>query len=59
MSPTPPDDGQSCPVAALNEAIRSLWLDPRVRLTREGRARLDTLYAEWAAAVRDRIVEAA
>jgi hypothetical protein len=43
----------------VNEEIRALWQDPRVRLSREGRARLELLYAEWAAAVRAEVVEAA
>jgi len=45
--------------AAVNEDIRRLWRDPRVRLTAEGRAALERLYMEWAAAVRAEIVEAA
>ena len=43
----------------VNEEIRALWGVPRVRLTREGRARYEQLYAEWAAAVRAEIVKAA
>jgi hypothetical protein len=43
----------------VNEEIRALWQDARVRLTDEGRDRLDRLYVEWAEAVRAEVVEAA
>ena len=43
----------------MNKEIRALWVDPRVRLTPEGRAALERLYEEWAAAVRAKVVEAA
>ncbi|WP_329336035.1 hypothetical protein [Streptomyces sp. NBC_01352] len=43
----------------MNEDIRALWRDVRVRLTDEERARLERLYEEWAAAVRAEVVEAA
>jgi hypothetical protein len=45
--------------ADVNEDIRRLWTDPRVRLSDEGRAALDRLYEEWAAAERAKLVEAA
>lgn len=45
--------------AAVNAEIRSLWVDPRVPLTDEQRARRDELYVEWAEAVRAEVVEAA
>ena len=45
--------------AVVNEEIRQLWTDTRVRLSNEGRDRLERLYVEWAAAVRAEIVEAA
>jgi hypothetical protein len=34
----------------VNEEIRELWLDPRVRLSPEERARYEMLVAEWALA---------
>ena len=43
----------------MNAEIRALWGDPRVRLTGVERARYEELVAEWAAAVRAEIVEAA
>ena len=45
--------------AVVNEEIRELWGDPRVRLSPEGRARLERLYTEWTDAVRAEVVEAA
>ncbi|MGA6223449.1 hypothetical protein ACPESV_24325 [Streptomyces umbrinus] len=59
MSPNPSSPGSARSAAVVNEEIRALWADPRVRLTPEGRARLELLYPEWAAAVRAEIVEAA
>lgn len=47
------------PAAAVNEDIRALWQDPRVRLSEAGRRKLERLYVEWAAAVRVKVVEAA
>jgi hypothetical protein len=57
--PSNPSCGSVRSAAVVNEEIRALWQDPRVRLTREGRARLERLYAEWADAVQAEIVEAA
>jgi len=59
MSPSPPGLGPSRSAAAVNEEIRALWSDPRVCLSAEGRAVLERLYEEWAAAVRAKVVEAA
>ena len=59
MSPNSSPDGIMRPSAAVNEEIRALWLDTRVRLSPEGRAALERLYAEWTAAVRAEVVEAA
>ena len=59
MSPTCPAAGQPRPAAAVNADIRSLWRDPRVRLTAEGSARYERLITEWAAAMRAEVVEAA
>lgn len=60
-TPLPPGLARSAarPAAVVNEEIRQLWLDPRVRLSDEGRAALERLYEEWAAAVRAEVVEAA
>ena len=59
MSPDSPGLGRVRSAAAVNEDIRALWVDTRVRLSEEGRAALERLYVEWAAAVRAEIVEAA
>jgi hypothetical protein len=42
-----------------NAAIRELWTDPRVQLTREGRAEYERLLAGWAAALKTELIEAA
>lgn len=59
MSPNPVASGLVRSAAAVNEEIRALWADPRVRLTGEGRTALERLYEEWVAAVRAEIVKAA
>lgn len=62
MPPTPAPSGSVRSAAVVNAEIRALWADrgdPRVRLTREDRARYERLYAEWADAVRAGVVEAA
>jgi len=59
MPLTPPVCGSTRSAAVVNADIRALWADPRVRLTGEGRAALERLYAEWADAVRAEVVEAA
>jgi len=59
MSPTSPVSAVPRPAHAVNEDIRKLWRDPRVRLTAEGSARYEQLVTEWAAAVRAEVVEAA
>lgn len=43
----------------MNAEIRRLWVDPRVRLSEEQRAVYELLIAEWAAAVKAEVVEAA
>lgn len=50
MPPTPPDSGPVRPSAVVNEEIRELWMDPRVRLSAEGRQRYEVLVAEWTVA---------
>jgi len=59
MPLNPQDLGSVRSAAAVNAEIRSLWTDPRVRLTDEQRERRDELYVEWAAAVKAEVVEAA
>lgn len=59
MPPNPSPDGITRSAAVVNEEIRTLWQDTRVRLSAEGRARLERLYVEWAAAVQAEVVEAA
>ena len=59
MSPDLPPQGEVRSAAAVNQDIRALWGDPRVRLSGEGRAVLDQLYEEWAAAKRAEIDTAA
>ncbi len=45
--------------AALNEQIRALWIRAGGHLSPQERAEYELLVVEWAAAVRDEIVEAA
>jgi hypothetical protein len=45
--------------AELNAAIRAVWTDPRVPLTREQRAEYEALLGEWETTVRSEVVEAA
>ncbi|QCX81030.1 hypothetical protein C9F11_37235 [Streptomyces sp. YIM 121038] len=59
MSPNPSPRAAARPAAAVNEDIRNLWRDPRVRLTAPQRALYERLLAEWAAAARADIVAAA
>jgi hypothetical protein len=35
----------------VNEEIRRLWMDPRVRLSADGRRRYESLVAEWTVAM--------
>jgi hypothetical protein len=57
MIPTPPDRGPVRPAAVVNEEIRELWTDPRVRLSTEGRRRYEVLVAEWTVATAERLRE--
>lgn len=59
MPPTPDRAGSVRSADVVNEEIRALWADPRVRLSEDGRARLEALYAEWVAAVRAGVAVAA
>lgn len=59
MPPTPQDLGSVRSAAAINAEIRRLWRDPSVRLSDEQRREYERLCAEWAAAERAEVVEAA
>lgn len=58
MPPTP-DRGSVRSAAALNEEIRALLARAGGTLTAEQKQAYDGLVAEWAAAVRDEVTEAA
>lgn len=45
--------------AEVNEQIRALWLRTGGRLSAQERAEYELLVVEWAAAMRDEVVEAA
>ena len=45
--------------AELNEQIRSLWMRAGGTLSTQERAEYELLVVEWAAAIRDEIIEAA
>jgi hypothetical protein len=59
MSPEPSGLGAVRSAAAINAEIRRLWRDPSVRLSDEQRREYEKLVAEWAAAKRAEVVEAA
>ncbi|RVU28874.1 hypothetical protein EOT10_03160 [Streptomyces antnestii] len=59
MPPTPPAPGPARPAAAVNEEIRALVEACGGWLYGDTRIRYEQLVAEWAAAVREGIVEAA
>lgn len=59
MSSTAPLRGRVRSADVVNDEIRRLWPHPAMRLSDEERARYEQLVAEWAAAVRAGIVEAA
>lgn len=50
MPPSPLSRGAVRPSAVVNEEIRRLWMDPRVRLSADGRRRYELLVAEWTVA---------
>ena len=58
MPPTS-SSGSVRSAAALNEQIRALWVSAGGRLTVEQKRVYDGLVAEWAAAVRGEVTEAA
>ncbi|MFM9616888.1 hypothetical protein ACKI14_02865 [Streptomyces turgidiscabies] len=58
----PPDlspPGSARSAAALNEQIRALWISAGGTLTAEQKRLYDDLVAEWAAAMRGEVTEAA
>lgn len=59
MSPDLVTVGSVRSAAVVNEEIRALWPHPSMRLTVEQRRAYERLLAEWAAAVRAEVVEAA
>ncbi|MDQ1040166.1 hypothetical protein QFZ75_006582 [Streptomyces sp. V3I8] len=59
MSPNSPTPGSVRSAAVLNEQIRALWIRAGGSLSAQERAEYELLVVEWAAAVRDEIVEAA
>ncbi|MFF7130691.1 hypothetical protein [Streptomyces sp. NPDC008240] len=59
MSPNPLPQGVVRSADVVNEDIRALWVDPRVRLTRERHAEYMRLVAEYEEARRAKAVKAA
>ncbi|GAA3112339.1 hypothetical protein ACFQ0X_36950 [Streptomyces rectiviolaceus] len=57
LSPHPRGSVRSA--AELNERIRGLWMRAGGRLSAEQRREYEQLVTEWAAAVREEVVEAA
>ncbi|MEU5703695.1 hypothetical protein ACFFS2_35910 [Streptomyces aurantiacus] len=59
MSPDSLTPGSVRSAAVLNEQIRALWIRAGGSLTPQERAEYELLVVQWAAAVRDEMVEAA
>ncbi|MEU9183640.1 hypothetical protein AB0D14_03525 [Streptomyces sp. NPDC048484] len=59
MSTNSPTPGSVRSAAVLNEQIRALWIRAGGSLSTQERAEYELLVVQWAAAVRDEIVEAA
>jgi hypothetical protein len=59
MSPNSLTPGSVRSAAVLNEQIRALWIRAGGSLTPQERAEYELLVVQWAAAVRDEMVEAA
>jgi hypothetical protein len=59
MSPDSVSLGSARSAAELNERIRALWMRAGGTLSAEERAEYEALVIEWAAAVREDVVEAA
>ncbi|GAA0637697.1 hypothetical protein GCM10009535_12690 [Streptomyces thermocarboxydovorans] len=59
MSPDLTTPGSVRPAAEVNEQIRALWLRAGGSLSPQERAEYELLVIEWAAAIRNRVVEVA
>ncbi|MEV0222022.1 hypothetical protein [Streptomyces sp. NPDC050704] len=59
MSPNSVAPGSARSAAALNEQIRALWIRAGGSLSAQEKAEYELLVVEWAAAVRDEVIEAA
>ncbi|MFE7766801.1 hypothetical protein [Streptomyces sp. NPDC057438] len=59
MSPDPPACGSVRSAADLNDRIRALWRRAGGSLSPQERAEYELLVAQWAAAIRADVVEAA
>ncbi|KOV57059.1 hypothetical protein [Streptomyces sp. MMG1121] len=59
MSPEFPTSGSVRSAAEVNEQIRALWLRAGGTLSTQERAEYELLVVEWAAAIREEIIEAA
>ncbi|MFD0313579.1 hypothetical protein [Streptomyces flavalbus] len=59
LTPGAPPPGAPRPAAEVNEQIRALWLRTGGRLSPQERAEYELLVVEWAAAIRDGVIEAA
>lgn len=59
MSPDSLSPGSARSADDLNERIRALWLRAGGSLSAEERAEYELLVVEWAAAIRDEVIEAA
>lgn len=59
MSPDSVTPGSVRSASEVNEQIRALWLRARGSLSAQERAEYELLVVEWAAAIRDEVIEAA
>ncbi|MEU7424723.1 MULTISPECIES: hypothetical protein [unclassified Streptomyces] len=59
MSPDSMPPGSVRPAAQVNEQIRALWLRTGGTLSAQERTEYELLVVEWAAAMREKISEAA
>lgn len=59
MSPDSLSPGSARSANDLNERIRALWLRAGGSLSAQERAEYELLVVEWAAAIRDEVIEAA
>ncbi|MFE9017021.1 hypothetical protein ACFYNL_00305 [Streptomyces sp. NPDC007808] len=59
MSPHSLGPGSVRSAAEVNEEIRALWMRAGGSLSAQERAEYELLVVEWAAAIRDEVIEAA